>query len=281
MIVLGRAYCNLKVFRVERDGSMTLVREAHNMVLTSGLNQLRAAMLGTAWQLSAIGLGSSGTAVSGSQTWGLTPLMCVAPTDSYADGATYRATLRIMEDELVGETIREVWLAPTTEAPPAGPKAYARVVIPALAKTAEFAYVFQFDCSWSGNTKLACNMLAALANSQGAYSYELTGLLCGRGTTAPSPADTGLADPWTMAKLPLASSDATVDGQLTLYFTLPPDQYNGLTLAEVGLYLDLASGSSPVTVPLLYGRALIDPGPYAIEVGIGGQAVVILRWESA
>ena len=275
-MIIGRAYCNLKVFRVERDGTLTKVREAHNAVLTSGLNQLRAAMLGTAWQLSAIGLGSSGTAVAASQTWGLAPLMVAAPTDSFHDGPTYRAILRITEDELVGSTIREVWIAPATTG-----QAYARVVIPDLAKTAEFAYVFQFDCTWSGCTRAACSMLAALANSQGAYSYELTTLVCGRGTATPSPADQGLADPWTMTALPIASSDATVNGQLSLNFTIAIDQYNGLTLAEVGLFFNVKTGSSPVAVPAMYGRALIDPEPYVILVGVGGQVVVILRWESA
>lgn len=280
MIVLGRAYCNLKVFRVERDGSMTLVREAHNMVLTSGLNQLRSAVLGTAWQLSAIGLGSSGTPVAASQTWGLSPLLVTEPTVSRAHGAQFRATLQLGEDELNGTTIREVWIAPSTTAPPTGPKAYARVVIPDLAKTSEYAYVFIFEASWGGGcSRLAWSMLAAQANSNGAYSYELSGIVCGRGTSPPTVGDTGLVDPWTMTALPIASVDESTDGQLTVYATIPPDQYNGSTLAEVGLLYAIASGAPPVAAGML-GRALIEPA-YQIEVGKGAQIVIIVRWESA
>lgn len=279
----GRAYCNVQVYRqTVRHGRVVkqeLVARAHNMVLTSGLDQLRDAMLGAPWQLSAIGLGSSGTPVAASQTWGLSPLLVTEPTVSRAHGAQFRATLQLGEDELNGTTIREVWIAPSTTAPPTGPKAYARVVIPDLAKTSDFAYIFQFDCSWSGNSKLACNMLAALADSGGAYSFRIASLLCGRGTAPESVNDTGLADPWTMTPIAVASSSVT-DGDLTLFFTLPPDQYNGLVLAEGGVYFDVSSGSPPITVPALFARGLIVPGPYTVEVGKGAQVVVKLRWES-
>lgn len=277
--MVTRAYCNLRVYR-EKDGRRTLVRRAHNLVLTNGLNQLRSAVLGTAWQLSAIGVGRSGTAVAASQTWGLDPLLVAAPTDSYSDGPVYRATLRIGEDELVGKTIREVWLAPTTDAPPTGPGAYCRAVIQDLAKTAEYAYVFIFEASWGGGcSRLAWSMLAAQANSNGAYSYELSGIVCGRGTSPPTVGDTGLVDPWTMTALPIASVDESTDGQLTVYATIPPDQYNGSTLAEVGLLYAIASGAPPVAAGML-GRALIEPA-YPIEVGKGAQIVIIVRWESA
>lgn len=280
---VGRAYCNVRVYRQTiRDGVVVrqeLVARAHNAVLTSGLNQLRDAMLGAPWQLSAIGLGSNGTPVAASQTWGLSPLLVTEPTVSRRYGAQFRTTLQLGEDELNGTTIREIWIAPSTTAPPTGPKAYARVVIPDLVKTSDFAYIFQFDCSWSGNTKLGCNMLAALADSGGVYSFRITSLMCGRGSAPESANDTGLADPWTMTPIEVGSS-SVMDGELTLFFTLPPDQYNGEVLVEGGVYFDVASGSSPVTVPALFARGLIEPGPFEIVVGEGAQVVVKLRWES-
>lgn len=281
---LGHAYCNVSVYRLTvRDGKVVkqeLVCRRHNAVLTSGLNQLRDAMLGTSWQLSAIGLGSSGSPVVASQTWGLSPLLVTEPTVSRQYGAQFRATLQLGEDELNGSTIREIWIAPSTTAPPSGAKAYARVVIPDLVKTSDFAYIFQFDCSWGGeNSKLACNMLAALADSEGAYSFRIASLMCGRGSAAENVNDTGLADPWTMTPIALAGS-SVADGELTLFFTLPPDQYNGLVLVEGGVYFDVASGSSPVSVPALFARGLIEPGPFMVEVGKGAQVVVQLRWES-
>ncbi|MCE5255155.1 MAG: hypothetical protein LLG45_13295 [Actinomycetia bacterium] len=276
----GRVYCNLKVFRIDAHGRGRLVREAHNAVLTRGLNQLRDAMRGEAFHLSYIGLGSSGTAVSASQTWGLSPLMISQATNRSAKGARLRTTQQIMEDELNGSTIREVWISMSADAPPTGPGAFARVVIDPLEKTSEFRYVFQFDVVFGGtNSRLACNMMAALAASTGDFTIRIASLMCGRGTAPESIADTGLADPWTMTPIAVASS-SVADGELTLFFTLPPDQYNDLVLAEGGVYFDVASGSSPLSVPALFARGLVQPGPFAIEVGKGAQVVVQLRWES-
>jgi len=276
VIVRSRVYCNVLVYRLGRDGRKELVRRAHNAVLSTGLNMLRDAMLGNEFRLEAIGVGSSGTAVVPSQTWGQTPLLCSEVTTKYVNGVRFRAVQQINEDELNGHTIREVWIAPAT----AG-NAFARVVIDDLDKTADFAYIFQFDVVFGGtNSRLGCLMFAQLANSEGAYTIKLTALLCGQGTVSESVADTGLADPWTMTPLPLAST-ASADGQLTLYYTIAPDQYNGSTLAEAGVYFDTNTGTPPVSVPALFARGLITPGPYEIEVGKGAQVVAIMRWESA
>lgn len=275
MIVNASAYCNVSVFQLGLDGRKRLVRRAHNAVLTSGLNMLRDAMLGTAFHLDAIGVGSSGTAVTPSQTWGQSPLLCSEVVTKFVNGARFRATQQINEDELNGETIREIWIAPATTG-----NAFARVVIEDLEKTEDFAYIFQFDVVFGGtNSRLACLMYAQLAASEGAWTIKITTMMCGRGTAAESVGDVGLADPWTMTPLPLAST-ATADGQLTLFYGIAPDQFNGLTLVEAGVYFDTNSGSPPVSVPALFARGLIAPAPFEIEVGEGGQVVAIMRWES-
>ena len=291
--VRPRAYCNLHVYQLDRADREQLelrglrwllenrrpVREAHNLILDSGLNQLRDACTGTAWHLSAIGVGSSGTAVSASQTWGLSPLLCTSPTDSYADGALFRTTLLLSESELNGYTIREIWVSPTTDAPPTGDEAYCRVVIPDLAKTSDFAYLFIVDCTWGGGCcKPAWYMFAALAASGGSYTYKVDKLRCGSGCRVESVSDTGLDEPWTMTDL-TASSASPGSKQLEISFSIPPDTYTGETLREVGLYYDVDSGTSPIDVPGLYVRAVDDEDTLMVA-GKGALVPVTLQWGS-
>lgn len=280
VIIRGRAGANVRVFRRRRgEKHWTLMQERHNLVLSSGLNQLRDACNGAAWQLSAIGLGDDGTAVAASQTWGLSPLAVGAPTSSYYKGNMFRASYLLEEDELNGETIREMWLAPSTTAPPTGDDAYARLVIDDIAKTSDYAYLFIWDCTWSGCTDKACNMLAAQAASGGTYSFRLDECLFGSGTLAESSSDTTLELPWVMGRLALASSTATVDGQLTLAFTIPPDTYVGNWAREMAVYATVESGTFPLSEPLMFVRNLIA-APYEVVPDEGATAVCVITWEA-
>lgn len=282
VIVRGRADANVRVYRRRRgEAHWTCLQERHNLVLTSGLNQLRDACNGAAWQLSAIGLGSSGTAVAASQTWGLSPLVVGAPTSSYYKGNLFRASYLLEEDELNGDTIRELWLAPTTTAPPTGDDAYARVVIDAIAKTSDYAYLFIWDCTWGGGcVAKGWEMLAAQAASAGAYSFRLDECLFGSGTKAESTGDTALELPWVMSRLALASSTATVDGELTLQFTIPPDTYVGSWAREMAIYATVESGTFPIAEPRLFTRNLIAT-PYEVQPDEGATAVCVITWEAA
>jgi len=276
-VIKAQAYCNVRIYRFKKGdrSKRELVQKVHNLVLNTGLNQIRDALNGAAWHLGAVGLGSNGTAVQATDTWGLTPLICEAPTSSYYKNALFRATFLLEEGDLNGNTLREFWIAPSTTVG----TAYSRVVFDPIAKTDDYAYLFIIDCTWGGAcTRNAWFMLAALAGSGGAYYYQLNQLMCGRGTTLPTVYDETLADPWTMSPIPVASS-VTAVGELTLRFTINPDQFNDEIMREAGLYFSCISGSSPITAPALYCRNLIDPA-YAIEVGKGAQVVCVLKWES-
>jgi hypothetical protein len=157
--------------------------------------------------------------------------------------------------------------------------AYARVVIDAIAKTADYAYLFLFDCTWTGCTDKGCYMLAAQAASGGAYSFKLDECLFGSGTLAESTSDTALELPWVMANLALASSVATVDAQLTLSFTIAPDTYVGQTANEMGIYATVESGTFPIAEPLMFTRNLITT-PYEVPPDEGATAVCVITWES-
>jgi hypothetical protein len=282
--VRGKAYCNVKVYRLERDAagnelSRTLHCKRHNLVTTSGLNQLRDACNGAAWQLSAIGLGEDGTAVTAADTWGLSPLVCEAPTTSSYKGNRFRATSLLEEDNQNGETIREVWISPDTTGPPGGEDCYARVVIDDIAKTDEYAYLFLFDCTWSGCVDTGCNMLAAQAASGGAYSFRCDTVLFGSGTKAESSGDAALELPWAMTPLALTTSDATVDATLRLNFSIAPDTYVGQTIREVGIYFTQETGTLPLPTPWLYTRDVIAT-PYEVVPDMAAGEVTVLTWEA-
>lgn len=283
VILQGRAYCNVKVYRQRRENGKVIESKLHckkhNIVTTYGLNQLRDACNGTAWQLSAIGLGDDGTAASASDTWGLSSLVCAAPTTSSYKGGRYRMTYLVEEDDLNGETIREVWVAPSTTAPPTGDECYARVVIDAIAKTSAYAYLFLFDCTWSGCTNTGAAMLAAQAASGGAYSFKIDEVMFGSGTKAESVSDTAPELPWSMSPIALATSTATVDGQLTLNFVIPPDTYVGNTAREMAVYFTQETGTLPLAMPWIFTRNLIAT-PYEIVPDTGATAVCVITWEA-
>jgi hypothetical protein len=277
------AYCNVKVYRLRREGGRVIEKKLqckrHNLVTTSGLNQLRDACDGTAWQLSAIGLGDDGTAVADADTWGISPLIVAAPTTSYYKGSLFRASYLLEEDEQNGETIREVWISPDITGPPGGEDCYARVVIDDIAKTADYAYLFLFDCTWTGCCITGANMLAAQAASAGAYSFKLDLAMFGSGTRDESYSDTTLELPWAMSPLALASSVATEDGQLIVSFTITPDTYVGNTAREMGIYFTQETGTIPIAEPWLFTRNLIAT-PYEVVPDEGATARCVITWES-
>lgn len=279
--IRGRAYCNVQVYRLKRDRGRIVERKLidrrHNLVTTAGLNQIRNACNGTAWHLSGFGLGDDGTAPAASDTWGRSELICAAPTTSSYKGNRYRMSYLVEEDDLVGETLREAWIAPGIVV--GSGSCYARVVIDDIVKTAEYAYLFLFDCTWTGCTDKACSMLAAQAASGGAYSFKLDECLFGSGTLAESTSDTTLELPWVMSRLALASSTATVDGELTLAFTIPPDTYVGNWAREMGVYATVESGTFPLSEPLMFVRNLIA-APYEVVPDEGATAVCVITWEA-
>lgn len=283
-VSLPRPYCNVRVYRLARKDGRTirkdLVAAAHNLVTDAGLDQLKAAAVGTAWQLSGIGLGDDDTAPAASDTWGGSELLCEVPTSSYYKDGLYRASLLIEEGDLVGEDIKEVWIAPGTAI--GGGPCYARVVIGTIAKTADYAYLFLFDCTWTGGdeiTSATCEMFAALAKSGGAYTYALDEVLLGGGTKEESSADTGLELPWAMTPLALASATSLGTGFLSLTFTIPPDTYVGNVVREVGLYFTLETGASPITAPAMFCRMVLDD-EYEVPVGEGATVSVVIKWEA-
>lgn len=282
--IRGKAYCNVKVYRLERDAagnelSRTLHCRKHNLVTTAGLNQLRDACNGAAWQLSAIGLGDDGTAATAADTWGLSPLVCEAPTTSSYKGNRYRMSYLLEEDEQNGQTIREVWISPSTTAPPTGDECYARVIIDDIVKSDEYAYLFLFDCTWTGCVDKGCNMLAAQAASGGAYSFRCDQVLFGSGTKARDPADTTLELPWVMDPLDLTTSDATVDATLRLNFSIAPDTYVGQVIREVGIYFTQETGTLPLAPPWLYTRDIVAT-PYEVVPDMAAGEVTVLTWEA-
>jgi hypothetical protein len=282
-VLVIRAYCNVKVYRLKREAGRLIEKrlqcKAHNLVTTSGLNQLRDACDGTAWQLSAIGLGDDGTAVTAADTWGLSPLVVAAPTTTSYKGNRCRLTYLLEEDEQNGETVREVWIGPDTTGPPGGEDCYARVVIDDIAKTSDYAYLFLFDCTWSGCTDTGANMLAAQAASAGAYSFKCDTVMFGSGTKAESTSDTACEIPWPMSPLASASSVATVDGQLTVSFTIAPDTYVGNTAREMAVYFTEETGTLPLAPPWIFTRNLIAT-PYEVVPDTGATARCVITWES-
>lgn len=276
-----RPWCNVRVYALSRDRKRRrLVREEHNLITTAGLNQLRAAAQGDVWYIGSIGLGSSGTAAQASDTWGLSPLLVTAPTNTLRRGASARFYLQLEEDELVGQTIREIWLSQTTDAPPAGPAAYMRATIPALNKDDESAYLFVVECSWGGSCcKGAWYMFAALAVSNGAYTYVVDQLYCGSGSRVRSVTDTGLDEPWAMTPIGSPSVDVTVNGKLGLAWGIPPDAYTGLVLREAGVFYRANTGTGPLTVPALFTR-VVRASDYVMVEGSGARVSCPIYWTS-
>lgn len=276
--MIGKAYCNVKVYRLKRDGGRViekrLIDRKHNIVTTAGLNQLRDACNGTAWHLSAIGLGDDGTAAALTDTWGLNELICAAPTTSSYKAERYRMSYLLEEDEQNGETIREVWVSTGTTI--ASGSCYARVVIDDIAKTSDYAYLFLFDCTWSGCTDTACAMLAAQAASGGTYSFACDQAVLGSGTRAESTDDTTLDLPWTMTPLDVASA-VTGTGTLSLNFTIAPDTFVGNTVREVGIYFTQETGTLPLGTPWLFTRNLVAT-PYEVVPDTGATVRCVITW---
>jgi hypothetical protein len=101
----------------------------------------------------------------------------------------------------------------------------------------------------------------------------------GSGTKAESYSDTTLELPWVMTPLALSSSTATVNGQLTTSFTIPPDTYVGNTVREMGIYFTQETGTLPLAPPWIFTRNLIAT-PYEVVPDEGATATCIITWES-